>query len=261
MERLDDDTSRLGRALDWLDATPAELVGLAVLLLGVLATTVVLTWSALGRPGLPDAPSAPSDPAGAAGEVGASVDGVGEHGHATGEDGRPVGADVPAPDGGPDASPSEVTVHVAGAVASPGLVTLPAGARIGDALDAAGGPSDDADLARINLARALLDGEHVRVLRIGEEDPGPPPGGEAGGPNTGAAGGAAPGGGDGGVVDVNRAGVEELTSLPGIGPALAARIVEHREQHGPFRTPGDLRDVRGIGEATFQGLADRVTVG
>lgn len=217
-----------------------------VLLVGSLLATAVLVWSALGRPALPDAgvvtadvpaadvgedPQDPQDPAGSEGST------AGEADH-------------------PDAEPGdrgEVTVHVAGAVVSPGVVTLPAGSRIADAIAAVGGLLDDADPARVNLARPLVDGEQVLVLREGEE----PPPTAAGGPSAGGEAAGSPAG----PIDLNTATVAQLQTLPGIGPTLAQRIVSHREQHGPFRAPGDLRDVSGIGEKRFQDLAGLITVG
>lgn len=257
MDLIGEERGRLARAASWLDATPAEVTGLAVLLASALVATAVLVWTALGRPALGD-PGVDADSEGVAAEVGAAPgpdDGGGGAGHAASvddvgpEDGHGGGADGEAAPNG------EVTVHVAGAVAEPGVVTLPAGSRVTDAVAAAGGLLDDADPSRINLARPLEDGEQLLILREGED---PPP----------AAAGGTPGGGGAGTgtaepdrLDLNTASAEQLRTLPGIGPALADRIVAHREQHGPFQDPGDLRDVSGIGEKRFQDLADLVTVG
>jgi competence protein ComEA len=145
----------------------------------------------------------------------------------------------------PDDEPASLTVHVTGAVADPGLVVVDDGARVADAIELAGGAADDAELHRLNLARPLHDGEQVHVPRDGEDLP------------AGATGDAT--GGAGGPIDINRADAATLETLPGIGPARAQAIIEHRETHGPFAEPGDLREVPGIGEATFQRLADDVT--
>jgi competence protein ComEA len=259
MDLIGQERGRLARAAGWLDASPAEATGLAVLLVCALTATGVLVWSALGRPSLA-AGGPPGDHLGAAAAVGDAPDdvdardghdaaGVDDHG-GHGEDGAATGhGEVAAPTG-------EVTVHVAGAVVDAGVVTLPAGARVTDAIAAVGGLTDDADPSRTNLARPLVDGEQLLVLRVGEEPPpgtppsGAPPAGPDGAPTA-----------DGGLVDLNTATLEQLQTLPGVGPAIAARIVDHREQHGPFRAPGDLRDVSGIGEKRFQDLADRITVG
>ncbi len=134
-----------------------------------------------------------------------------------------------------------VTVHVTGAVRTPSLVHLPVGSRVADAIDAVGGALDDADLQVVNLARRLGDGEQVHVPAVGEQGVGHATTGD-------------------GRVDLNRADATTLQTLPGVGPTRAAAIVAHRERHGPFATPGDLRAVSGIGEATFQSLADLVVV-
>jgi competence protein ComEA len=256
-------TDRVTRLASWLQATPAELVGLSLLLTGGLAVAGLLWWNAAQ---LPDA--LPSDAAeigdgfgredesGAVDVGGRADDDRGSHADPDGP--GEVGADATPETAGPPSG--EVVVHVSGAVGRPGLVTLPAGARVGDAIVAAGGAQEDADIDRVNLARRLEDGEHVHLPREGEELP--PGWGTAGGGTAGSAGAdAAPNGtGADGRVDLNRATAAELETLPGIGPSKAAAIVRHREEHGPFRVPGDLREVTGIGEKTFQGLADLVTV-
>lgn len=143
----------------------------------------------------------------------------------------------------PPAAPT-VVVHVVGAVAAPGVFTLPGGSRIADAVEAAGGPTSDADLAAVNLARVLVDGEQVLVPRPGEHAA--PPEAPAPGPA---------------MVDVNTADAATLETLPGIGPVLAERIVAFRTTSGPFRTVEDLTAVSGIGPALLEGLRDRVRVG
>ncbi len=153
------------------------------------------------------------------------------------------------------APPPDLIVHVAGAVTRPGIVHLAAGARVVDAIDAAGGVADDADLDQLNLAAPLGDGVQVRVPHQGETVPSPvspapigPGGGGAGAPPAPT------------VVDLNRATAAELEQLPGIGPSLAAAIVTWRTDHGPFKRIDDLLDVPGIGPAKLGSLADRVTI-
>lgn len=132
-------------------------------------------------------------------------------------------------------APAMLVVSVTGRVNRPGLVRLPAGARVADAIEAAGG------------AAAGVDGEMIAVGVT------PPPGAAAGGGGGG-------GGTAGGLVDLNTATVTELQTLPGIGEVLAQRIVEFRDRHGGFRAVSDLRQVEGIGDAKYQQLKDHVTV-
>jgi competence protein ComEA len=159
----------------------------------------------------------------------------------------------------PDAAaptPEVLVVHVAGAVLRPGLVELPAGARVADAVGAAGGVSAQVDHGRLNLAAPVVDGARVYVPAVGEqvpaelavEAPVPP-----GSPSAGSDGGSR--------VNVNSAGAAELESLPGIGPATAGAIIEHRERNGPFGSVDGLLEVRGIGEAKLEALLDHVAVG
>lgn len=239
---MDDSRSRLQRALTWLEATPAEAAGLLLLLAGAVLATGLLVWQAGQRPEPSPPPGTgsaadpfPTDPA----DVGGPDDAV---------------ADVAAaPHAHHDTAPGPIVVHVTGAVARPGVVTLTAGDRVTDAIAAAGGATGDARLELVNLARALQDGEHVHLPRDGEEPPTGADGGVMAGPGT-------TGPGSGGLIDLNHATAEQLQRLPGIGPSKAAAILRHRDEHGPFAVPGDLRDVPGIGEATFQRLADLVTV-
>lgn len=142
-----------------------------------------------------------------------------------------------------------VVVHVAGAVTKPGVVELGAGARVIDALEAAGGAAPDADLDRLNLAAKLADGERVLVQRVGEPL-------AAGVPEPGASGSEA----TSGLLNLNTATPAQLEELPGIGPVLAAAIIEERERRGGFRSVNELRDVRGIGEKRFEDLRDQVVV-
>ncbi|MEV8215513.1 ComEA family DNA-binding protein [Leifsonia sp. NPDC077715] len=137
-------------------------------------------------------------------------------------------------------------VHVTGAVRKPGIASLPAGSRVLDAVAAAGGLTEDADPAAVNLARPLVDGEQLVVLRVGEA---PAPA-------------AAPGGtvAAGGTVNLNTATQADLETLPRIGPALAQRILDWRQANGRFAAVTDLLKVSGIGQKLFDGLKDRVAV-
>jgi competence protein ComEA len=141
-------------------------------------------------------------------------------------------------------------VHVSGAVRQPDQVyMLPPGSIVEDAIEAAGGPTGEADLARINLALELADQQHVHVPEKGEEDRPPAvSGGDA------DAGGSA-------LVNINTATQAELETLPGIGPVTAGRIIAYRQANGPFERVEDLDNVPGIGPATVEGVRDLATVG
>ncbi len=148
---------------------------------------------------------------------------------------------------------SVALVHVAGAVASPGVHEVPAGARVVDAISAAGGMLPGADAARINLAAPVADGERIYIPLVGEEPP----------PAVVGGGGGAPGGSSGapaGPLDLNQADAAALEALPGIGPATAAAILQHREEIGRFTSVEQLLDVRGIGEAKLEQLRPLVRV-
>jgi competence protein ComEA len=159
-----------------------------------------------------------------------------------------------------------VVVDVAGAVNTPGVVTLAGGARVVDAIDAAGGAVAGADLSRLNLASVLVDGARVAVPMLGQPPPAIDPTAVTGGSS-----GSAPGSTAGSMagtastepqplVNVNTAAPDELESLPGVGPATAAAIVREREANGPFESVDDLDRVRGIGPAKLEQLRDLVTV-
>lgn len=152
----------------------------------------------------------------------------------------------------PTPAPPPLIVYVSGAVAHPGVYALPPGARVADALAAAGGPSAEADLAQLNLARRVHDEEQIDVPRYGET-PRPVPT-----PLLAAV--TAPAGRTAGQVNINTASAAELDTLPGIGPGYAERIVAYRETNGPFQKIEDIQNVPGIGPATFERIRDLITV-
>ncbi|CAN5555332.1 hypothetical protein BH18ACT8_BH18ACT8_05610 [soil metagenome] len=160
------------------------------------------------------------------------------------------GIEVPMPVESSAASPGAlVIVDVAGKVRRPGIVTLPVGSRVVDALKAAGGARPTVDLTSLNLARQLVDGEQLLVGLVGVGVP--PPGALVTTPTSGVP--IAP-------VNLNTATAEQLDTLPGVGPVTAQAILDWRAAHGSFSSVDELLEVDGIGEATLADLRDLVTV-
>jgi competence protein ComEA len=143
--------------------------------------------------------------------------------------------------------PTVMLVHVAGAVRAPGVIELQSGSRVVDAIDAAGGAVSEADLARLNLASPVTDGQQVYVPRAGEVVPVDAPSPAGVDPASSR-------------VNLNTASADDLDALPGIGPATAQAILDWRVENGAFTTVDDLLEVRGIGEAKLADLRDLVTV-
>nr|WP_245573400.1 ComEA family DNA-binding protein [Amycolatopsis benzoatilytica] len=141
------------------------------------------------------------------------------------------------------AAGDKLVISVVGLVRSPGLVTVPSGSRVADALRAAGGANPGVDLTALNLARKLADGEQLAVGI---------PAAQAAPAGAGAA---------ASKIDLNAATAEQLDTLPGVGEVTARRIVDWRTQHGGFSSVEQLRDVDGIGESKFQKLREQVTAG
>ena len=166
----------------------------------------------------------------------------------------PAGA-APTPATGAATAVTEVVVDVAGKVRRPGIVVLPAGARVADALEAAGGVRPGVDTAGLNLARPLLDGEQVLVglPPLGSPQNASPPA-SSGTPSAPVAGEATA------LVDLNTATLEQLDTLPGVGPVTGQAIVDWRTEHGAFTSVDELLEVDGIGDATLADLRDLVTV-
>jgi competence protein ComEA len=166
----------------------------------------------------------------------------------------PTPAAAPTVAGGPSSSDTaastRVVVDVAGKVRRPGIVTLPAGSRVADALDAAGGARAGVDLTSLNLARVLVDGEQVLV---GIAPPAGVAASAAAQPQAEAAAGSM-------LVNINTADQTALEELPGVGPVTAAAILEWRSQHGSFSSVDELLEVSGIGEATLAEIAPHVTL-
>ena len=151
-----------------------------------------------------------------------------------------------------------VTVHVAGAVQRPGVYRLATGARVNDALRSAGGPRGRADLAAVNLAAKLDDGRQVIVP---ERAAAVPMASAATAASAGAASAAATGAGPPGApINLNTATLEQLDTLDGVGPGIAQRILDYREQHGGFTRVEEIGEVPGIGAKRLATLTPLVTV-
>ena len=149
----------------------------------------------------------------------------------------------------PSPTPSPVRVHVSGAVENPGVYTLPPGAIVQDAINAAGGLSNSATLETINLASPLKDGEQVFVYSSSEI--------EQSGRFSSTPSDAIP---SPLQININTADVSDLELLPGIGPSLAQKIIEFRQENGPFETIDDLLDVSGIGPSKLEEIIDHIVV-
>lgn len=222
----------------------AAAVAVVVLLVGAL----VLRASA-AAPGEP----VPARPAASAGSAAAAPGAVPPL-TAPPAAGTPAGPSPPAGAAPPTAA--DLVVHVVGQVSEPGVVRVPQGSRVQEAIDRAGGALGTADLTQVNLARAVVDGEQVVVPRPGEAvlaAPGPAAPGSGGGGGPGASGAGTP-------VPLNTADLAALDALPGIGPVLAQRILDWRFEHGSFTSVDELGEVSGIGDRVLEQLRPLVTV-
>jgi competence protein ComEA len=207
-----------GPAVRW---SPGSLGSRSLWLAGLLAALLVVAWTWLDRPEVEPVPASP-----AASTAASSV------------------APPETPVGEVAETSATVVVSVVGLVARPGLVTVPSGARVADAIEAAGGLLPEADPASVNLAAVVADGQQIAVGVLGAPaDVGAQTPSSSGGP-----------------LDLNTATAAELDTLPGIGPVLAERIVAYRTAEGPFRSVDELDDVPGIGPAIAAELAELVTV-
>lgn len=145
----------------------------------------------------------------------------------------------------PTFTPAPLFIHVDGAVAHPGVYTLPRKSRVTDAITAAGGLLPQADTASINLAAQLTDGQKIYVVEQGTPQPDTPSNNKS---DT-----LTP-------IDINTADATQFETLPGIGPTRAQAIIEYRNTHGPFQTIEDIQNVSGIGPATFENLKNHIFV-
>jgi len=147
-------------------------------------------------------------------------------------------------------TPTSVRLYVTGAVHNPDVYNLPEGSLVKDAVAAAGGALEKADLNHVNLAHVVLDQEQLYVPFVGDIDEPPPV--ESGGRSSGMVVEVD------GCININTATTDDLETLPGIGPELAERIVSYRASHGVFGAPDEIMDVPGIGDATFERIRDQI---
>ena len=171
--------------------------------------------------------------------------------------GRPSVAATPSAAGSPEAA--DALVYVCGAVRTPGVVRVPAGARVADALGLAGGPTSRAELAAVNLAAKVVDGQQILVPEKASATAAQaaPVAAAGGGSSSGAGLAAAP---SGGLVNINTATLEQLDGLQGVGPSTAQKIIDYRTANGPFTSIEDIKNVSGIGDAKFAAMKDSITV-
>ncbi|MGW8565541.1 ComEA family DNA-binding protein [Isoptericola sp. NPDC055881] len=255
--QLDDHTDHGGGRRRWSLGLRAAVVASV----GVLVVAAVVAALAMMQPD--DVVTLAGDDRGAVGTASpgavatpapSAAPGTEPSGAVTPVDGEDRGAETTA--GG--TGTGTVVVHVVGEVREPGLVTVPAGARVADAVAAAGGTTRRADPGALNLARAVVDGEQIRVPQPGEQVVPT----DAGAGTRGGTGdlSRADGNGAGGPVSLNTATAVELEELPGIGPALAGRIVTWRDENGPFTSVDELDEVSGIGPSVLGQVRDLVTL-
>lgn len=244
-----DEKGGLRRLFDRLgESTLARLLALAAV--AALAGAVALGAFAAGEEQETllrrDAgPAGSTEILGSTGSSGGDEDGAMAEGSSEDEDGS---------DGsGSDATEEQafVYVDVGGAVRDSGLKRLPKGARVNDAIDAAGGLTEDADERQINRAALVVDGEKIYIPEIGETADGSGAGGSAGEDLPGDS---------SDMININTADAQLLDELPGVGPATAQAIIEDREANGPFSAPEDIMRVSGIGEKKFEKMKDALCV-
>lgn len=214
----------------------ALVVGLAVLVCVLVAASAYSLWNVFTSPGLElDQVEASDDAQAEPADGGSEAQGVQEE-------------------------PAHVFVHVTGAVMSPGVYELSQGARVSDAVEAAGGLKEGAVDSAINLAREVTDGEQIVVPDAASLEAAVQPSGSfdaAGSAHAGASGST---GASSGLVNINTATEEELMTLDGVGEATAQKIISYRQEQGPFKTIEQIKEVSGIGDKKFEAIKDHITV-
>ncbi|MFY9616851.1 MAG: helix-hairpin-helix domain-containing protein [Arcanobacterium sp.] len=221
-----------------LSADALKIVAMGLILAAIVTITVVFSRQLMAVEAYEGSEHPPAQPVSPQ-ETGASE----ETGNSPGSTGQVDASGQQILAGG---EPAVIVVHVSGAVVSPGLVEVPHPARVNDVVEAAGGLSEDADPALINLAAHVSDGEHIHVPAHGEEPA------EYGATSQSS--------GSSGLVNINTASASELETLPGIGPVTAEAIMTWRHDNGSFTSVEQLIEVNGIGPKTLDQLRPHVTV-
>lgn len=229
-------TGRKSRLL--LDSDAARIVAIIVIIVCIVVVTRTFVYATNTETVPLPQPTQSDSNAGGTGQEDT------QHTESSGSSTSPV--QVPAPQNS-NAAPSEATVYLTGAVANPGIFTLPENSRVNDAVVAAGGLTDAADTRHINLAALIADGEHIHITATGEET-------ETQIETNGGA--ATPA-----TVDINSANQQTLETVPGIGPATAGAIIKWRESNGKFADIESLTNVPGIGTKTVERLREYLRAG
>ena len=166
----------------------------------------------------------------------------------------------PSPTPQPTSTPAPIRIYITGEISKSDVYFLPPGSIIKDAIAAAGGLTLHADAERINQALELRDQQQIHIPRLGEEDPPPPVQGGQAGPNDTVLNSNGSGSGSDTKLNLNTASLEQLDALPGIGPAIGQRVIDHRENVGAFSSIEEITQVSGIGDSTFAKIKDLITV-
>lgn len=247
----------------WLARSAAEPVAQTLAGGAPAATSTGVAGSGSGVGSVTGAPTA-VDPAGTASITAPVLPGAGDaRGSAsTGPAAFGPSAANGAASGSADAAAGgDLVVHVAGEVKKPGVVRLAAGSRVGDAVRRRGGLTPAADPTSVNLARPIVDGEQILVLRRGQPRPPAPPAAPARGSSGAGSGSSGSGGvGAGAVIDLNTADTAALETLPGVGPKTAQKIIDWRTRNGRFGSVDELAEIDGIGPKTLERLRPLVRV-
>ena len=224
----------------------------------VVAMVIAVGWGvtyAIGAPAVGEAQiAAPANGGGTPRDLGAGSLGEAAGGAGVEDSTDAIVPGQPEPGGAGDAATAKISVHVIGAVKLSGLVEVPQGARVLDVIDAAGGATDAAVLSGVNLARVVADGEQIEVPDAASVDRVRQQGAAGGAPSQAGGGSVSAEG----IVSLNTADVAALDTLPRVGPALAQRIIDWRDQNGGFTSIEQLMEVSGIGAKTFEGLRELV---